>query len=364
MLQFFISALVIAILIAFSNAALWDGTSLNTTFLTNTWNQLWKDNMPVEIVRKHNGLLYKILGKKTKTPNGSFSFERMESVTGNKIEIQFLGKLDDIPTLALANEGDSATVTHADDYWGSVEFDFTHYNLTPGIKVSEWVQIQGKEVKGARFFKKRHRQIMLSLENTIGNGINSATAVSTYRTSIGTWRHAMSDGVSTGETTYATYGLNRADSANADIRGATTQTGVGAITVQKLQKSCLDIAANGGSLADFGICGADVYNYVWNAVTQYTHITQKGSMNEFEGMWVGFGNVDYLFDQRAAAGVLGHGTSEDWGFWKKDVDMFDKESMWVRDPSKKAMRVAPFDVYAQFLCSRPSGSQLLTGIDS
>ena len=58
MLQFFISALVIAILIAFSNAALWDGTSLNTTFLTNTWNQLWKDNMPVEIVRKHNGLLY------------------------------------------------------------------------------------------------------------------------------------------------------------------------------------------------------------------------------------------------------------------------------------------------------------------
>jgi len=346
--------------------ALWAGTSLNTNFLANTWNQLWSNDMPIEMVRKHNGLLYKILGKKTKTPEGGFKFERMEKVTGNKVEITFLGKLDDIDTIAngVSGEGASASITAADDYWGAVEFDFTHYNHKPGIPVSEWTKIAGKERKGAEFFKKRFRQITLSIEKKLGNGMNSTSAVSNYQTSLGTWRHAMSDGTSGSEATYATYGLDRSDAANADLRGATTQVGVRAITVQKLQKSILDIVVNGGPPPDFGICGTNVYSYIWNAVTQYTHITQKDSMNEFKGIWVGFGSVDYLLDQRAEEGTLGHGTSEDWGFWRKDVDLFDAKSLWIRDPGVKAMYVAPFDIFAQFLCKRPNGSQLLLGIES
>lgn len=341
--------------------ALWAGSNLNTTRLAKTWNQLWNNGAAINVVSDMNALLYMLRGKKTPNPGGGFDFERIERVTGNKIELTFMAKLDSVPTVADGSgELASSSATWAADYFGGSEFDWTHYNLKPAIPVSEWVKIAGNELKGEKFFKERFGQIVASIEETIGNGINSTTAVSNFNTSIGTWRHALSDGTTSGESGYDTYGVTRSDAGNVDFQGNVTAVG-GALTTRVMKRAQLEIISKGG-MPDLGLCGIDVYESWWNEVAQYSHVVNDSKMTEFKGEWVRFGSTVYALEQRAGDNIMGLLTTKNFKFWYREIDLFNEKTLWMRDPGLKAGYVAPFDIFAQLLCNSPRTGGILTGI--
>ena len=341
--------------------ALWDSTSLNTNYLAKLWNQLWVDGYSMDIVRKHNGLLYMVMGKKTQHANGSFSFQNTENVQGNKVEIQFLGQLDTMSTVANGSaEVAAATATYNNNNYGAVEFDVCHYFHKPAIPGSEWVKMRGNEVKGMNYFKEEFRRLSLGIENQLGTAINSSTAVSNYNTTVGCWPHLASDGTSSGESGYDAYGtLTR--SANTDFQSVVT-TGVGTLGLSHLSTNILNVAAKGHGSPDCGVAGVTVYNAIWNLVASYSHIINDSKMMDFAGQFVKFGSVNYILEQRAPTGVLGHLNSANWKLWLNRNEVFDKETFWKRDPGLKSAYSCPFDVFAQFLCNNTGNQGKLTGI--
>src|SRR5947199_5780584 len=173
-------------------AGLWTGTSLNNNVLAQVFNQLY-NTKAIEMVRKENGLLYAILGKSWRdaNPKTGVKFERMEKITGNSIEVKLLGVLDTISTVADGSaELATQTPTYTSNMFGSATFDLTHYAQTKGIPSSEYNRIQGKEAKTLKYVDDVFNQVMLSLEKTIGDGINSTATNIPDRTHLGSWVYA------------------------------------------------------------------------------------------------------------------------------------------------------------------------------
>jgi hypothetical protein len=342
--------------------ALWNGSSLNNNVLAQVFNQLF-NTKAIEIVRKENGLLYAILGKSWQDANSptGVSFERLERISGNQIEVKLLGALDTITTVADgAAELATSSPAFTNNMFGSVTFDLTHYAQTKGIPSSEYNRIQGKEAKTLKYVDDVFNQVMLSIENTIGNGINATASNGPSRTVLGNWPQAVSDGVSSGETAYAVYGLDRSDNANVDFRGS-VGVSTGDLTLGKIRSLKNTIRTKGGK-NQLGIAETSVFTKLQLLVEAYTEIESSQDWSQFGGEYVQYGKTRYILDQRAPTQQMAIIDPESWVFYQNMINFTD--AGFARAPHLVAGYVLPWECYCQLICLQPSRNGKLTGINS
>lgn len=344
--------------------ALWAGTSINTTALSQMFNQLW-DMKGIDMVRDQNAFLYGLMGKRWEDTMGvggvKVGFERRNKISGNKIEVRLLGKLDSISTVADGSSSLAApTITYASDYWGAAVFDLTHYADTPGIPSDEWKRIKGNEAKTRNFVADRFQQIVLSLENTIGNALHGVTGSGYTRTALGEWRHAVSDGVTSGESSYATYGtIDRSDSANADFRGVVSAS-VGNLTIPKIRTHLNNIATH-YRIPDFGMGDVTTITAVQGLIDPYTQIVKNDDWKDFPGEYVQLGRTKYFIDHRAPANVLPHFNGDTWA-WYESEDGLQVDGFQKAVGVAKAGYIMNYEYWCQAICVRPQANGIMTGL--
>lgn len=346
--------------------ALWANSAINTTATAMLFNQLW-DEKSIPMVRKKNGFVYLLLGKKEvgSTPGMPQGWNRMKKVSGLKVEVRLLGKLDTINKTAdgIATEGATVTPVNSGDYYGASTFALTHLTQTFGILHSELALIKGKEAKTANFLGEVFDRMMLSYENVLGTDLH-ATGASTdpTRTTLGSWNWAVSNGlVADSEDTYASYGgIDRSDSANADFRSVVTSS-TGDLTLKKIRTNRNLVIANGGT-PNCGIAGTTVYGKVQDLVEPYTHVTFDPKMSDFGSDYVGFSNIMFTMDQRAPTQTLGLLEPDSFAWYEQKDGNSNSGVTW--DPSRVSLSVVLFENWAQLICLCPSHNGKLTGITS
>lgn len=341
-------------------AGLWTGTALNNNVLAQVFNQLF-NTKAIEMVRKENGLLYAILGKSwhDANPNLGSQFERLEKISGNQIEVKLLGVLD---TINYVTDGSAELATATPQYtanmFGAATFDLAHLAQTKGIPSSEYNRIQGKEAKTLKYVDDVFNQVMLSLENRIGNDINGTNAPA--RNAIGGWPYAVSDGVSSGETGNAAYGVDRSDAGNVDYRGSVT-VNTGDLTLGKIRALKNTIRTKGGK-NQLGIAETSVFTKLQMLVEAYTEIESNEEWAQFGGEYVQYGKTRYVLDQRAPTQTLGIIDPESWVFYQNMINFTDQG--FIRAPHLVAGYVLPWECWCQLICVQPSRNGKLTGINT
>lgn len=348
-------------------AGLWTGSVINSTETATVFNQLY-NLTAIEQVRKKNGVLYAVLGKAEvgSTPMDGITFERRQKVTGKKIEVKLLGKLRTIGTVADgAAEYAAAALSNTQDYWGGMEFDLAHFKDVYPIMESEIDRFAGDELKTANFLDGEFRMLMLSLEKAWGSGSATAGGLNDTkapaRTTLGGWQWPVSDGVSSGESAYATYGtLDRSDVGNADAR-ATVTTSTGDLTLLKLQTLRNQIITQGG-MPNLGVAHTTPYTKIQGLVQNYTHTVFTEDWSRFGGDWVEFSSIRFILEQQCPSSVVGLLDPTSFCWYERDIP-FTKRGL-VYAETLVASYLLNWGCWCQLICTRPGSNGKLTGVTS
>lgn len=321
------------------------------------FNKLWSMNAVPTVVQK-NALLYAALGKPVRG-NPDTPFERFNWIDGDKIEERVLGSLDTIGTVANGSaELGAATITYNADMFGGMSWDFTHYYDVKGMTSTEYNRIRGSQAKTNSFIDDVMNQIMYSFENTLGTGIHAQVAGATD-TVVGNWQHPVSDGTSSGETGYDSYGgITRSTAGNEQFRG-NVSVATATLTLPKIRTAQNTVDGYGG-VASLGVAGTTVYGIIQQLVEAYTVITSDEAWTGFKGEWFQYGPTKYCHDQRTSSGVLGMLNPETFGMWMRKINF--TEQGFVKYPGVKAGYVMDWEAYVQFLCKRPNQNYKFTGV--
>lgn len=348
-------------------AGLWYGSNINSTETATVFNQLYSMTA-IEQVRKKNGVLYAVLGKAEvgATPLDGISFERRQKVSGNKVEVDILGKLKTIATVADGSaEYAAATLSNTQDYWGGMEFALAHFKDVHPLMESEVDRFQGDELKTASYLDRVFRMLMLSLEKAWGSGSATAGGINDTkapaRTTLGGWQWPVSDGVSSGESAYATYGtIDRSDAGNADAR-ATVTPGTGDLTLTKIQTLRNTIITQGG-MPSLGVAHTTPYTKIQGLVQNYTHTVFTEDWSRFGGDWVEFSGTRFILEQQAPTDVVGLLDPTSFVWYERDIP-FTKKGLVYAD-TLQATYLINWGAWAQMICLRPASNGKLTGVTS
>lgn len=346
--------------------ALWNGTSINSTATAMLFNQLYNLEA-INMISNRTGLLYLIRGK-SKTEKDDYGgvrakFDKIKKITGNKIEVKLLGKLVDWTSFTdITDEIATTTLANSADYWGAAEFNLGHFGYTHPIPDSEMDRIRGDEAKTRSFLGEVFKMLMASKEKYLATNLNATGAgVGGSRTVLGSWVHACSDGVTTGETDYATYGtISRTDSANADFRSYVVGS-VGDLQLDDIQGAINQVRVYNGS-PDLAPCGLTVYNKVQKLIQPYSQVDYDEKMAKFGAPHVRFAGVNFCLDGYTPSGIMGLLDSESWVWYEKETPF--TQSGVMLDPSRNATHIAKFNSWEQVICIRPKSNAKLTGITS
>ena len=347
-------------------AGIWTGSGINSNESANLINQL-HNTKAIAMVRRKNGFLYEMLGKPEvgKTP-GEVNWERTEKTSGRDVQFNLLGSLKTIATVAdgyAAGAGETSawggTVIPADTF-GGVTLPLVHYADAEYFPSSELDRYEGDELRTRDWIAQKIDYLMLSFENTFGNAINTTTAAVPTRTQICPWRHQISDGVSTGETGYVTYGLDRNDSGNADFRGLNSVTG-GDLTLQKIRTGKNTAATRGGNVR-VGLAETTLYGKIQTLVDSYSHQTFDETWSNFGGEWVKYAGIRFILESRMGTGLVGLLDPDAWKLWWRQKN-FTRAGI-VLDPSRKATHVLNWEVWCALFCFKPNSNYLLTQLTS
>ena len=346
--------------------AIWAGATVNTNELAAVFNQLANKKL-VPMVRRHSPLFTLLTGEadsgflfdgKT-NPYAAFKAQRMRKITGHNIEVRLRGAL--LSGLATVADGSAEYATATPDYgsakYGAAEFAITHYAHNVAFPSHEIDRFAGDEAKTMDWIDDEFEGLALGIAKEVETQIGGANATS--RTQLGGWQYAVSDGVSTGETSYATYGLiDRSDSGNADFRGNNDVTG-GTLTTAKIRAQRLLCNARGGQ-PNLGVAGRTVYDIVYALVEPYAHVTYDEKMAEFGSENVKYQGVTYLFDNYTSSGVLGLLDTSTFMFYMKDknfVKSYVQNAPWL-----VASDVLNYELWCQLVCMKPNSNAKLTSI--
>lgn len=340
--------------------AIWNGTALNTNELALLFNRI-AAKKAIPMVRKNHGLTYALLGKRENTsPDGMTRFQRLSTVTGNKIEVTLLGELDSPTTVADANQTDAATLTWNTDAWGGAEFALAHYAHTFTIPNSEYDRMRGNELKTANFIDDWLEKAMLSYQKVWGTAFHvTGSGGNPSRTVLGSVPYAIEgvDGTFGSSETYGT--IDRNDSGNADYRGQ-VQASVGTLTLDKIRTSMYATKAYNG-VPSVGVAGATVMNKIHQLVEAYTVVTYDKKWSEFGGSYVRYAEVDWLYDNDTPSGYAYLLTPESWQLYMKENVPFTESGIML-DPSKRATYVLPTQFWTQLVCLHPAQNAIMKGI--
>lgn len=346
-------------------AGLWTGTAINSNATAMVFNQLF-NKKALPMVRKKNGLLYKVLGKEEvfSNPSAPTGFQRLKKVTGKNVEVKLLGKLRNSGSgaqLQTVSDGSSEVASATADYdsalFGAAEFSLAHYAHKYAIPHSELDRFAGDEAKTASYIDDIFDMLVYTMEDVVGTAIN--TAQNCARTTIGGWPWAVSDGQSSGESSYASYGtIDRSDTGNNNF-DAYVLPNTGTLTLGAIRTVQDNVAANGGN-PSLGIAAVTVYGLVRQLVEQYTIVQYNADKTEFGGKYFSYDGIDFVLDQRAPSAVLGLLEPESWAFYMNEYN-FTKGGI-INDPSLVASYSINWGFWCQFIATAPSHNGKLTGV--
>lgn len=346
--------------------AIWAGSTINSNETANLINQFWNAKA-ITMIRRKNGLLYAALGKAEPGSEPlSVKFAREQKVSGINVQFNLLGALKSIATVAdgyAAGAGETSqwtgTVIPANTFGGAT-LPLVHYADAEYFPSSEIDRYQGNELRTRDWIQQKMEYLILSFEDTFGTALSTSTAAVPARTQVCPWRHQISDGVSSGETSYQTYGLDRNDSGNADFRGLVTVS-VGDLTLSKIQERINTALTRGGQI-DIGLANTTLYGKIQSLVRSYVHTNYSADWDKFAGQYVQFGAVKFILESRMAATDVGLLDSSTWVFWNRTKNL--TRSGIVLDPSRKASMVLNWEYWGALYCNKPNSNAVLAGVTS
>jgi hypothetical protein len=359
--------------------AIWNGSVINSNDTAFVFNKL-ANRKAVPMVRRKNGFLYAILGKEEvgSTP-GVTGFQRLKSITGNKVEVRLLGAVASPTTVADANQTDAVDYANAatngmlsNGAWGAAEFPITHYQWPFLITDSELQRYKGDELKTVAFMDEYFDRVMLSYEKVWGTQLSMANIADTTnmadssRTVLGSWVYAIAgsqnlSGASTDWANGGTYGtINRADSGNADFRG-NVYTNQGDLTLGKILTAKNACIINGGN-PTVGIAGTTLYTKIEGLVSSYTQVAYADDWNKFAGAHTMYSGIRFVLDNYCASTVVGLLDPTTWQFYSNMTD-FTTTGI-IPDPSRRATYVLQTSPWVQNVCLSPNKNAVIGGLTS
>src|SRR3990167_2008840 len=294
-------------------AGIWFGTDLNTTALSSNVNRWMELNFTPWVVQ-NMGFLYSMLGitgmgQAAANPNWSKIFSKDYESRGNALVVRGLGELDTISGLADANQTDAATITWNQDDIGGAVFQWSHYNHRVPIVDSQYKLIRGDTARTMGFMQDKLEALKWAWHTALANAVEGTD--NQLRATVGGWQWAVSDGVSTGETGYATYGtIDRSDSGNTFFRGNTTVLGRD-LELKDLDGLKADIVIDGGR-PKVGLAGKTPYNKIKGEQRGYAAANPINWTMYKGDTPVHYDGIDYCLATRGSDTVLGMFTPESW----------------------------------------------------
>lgn len=335
---------------------LWYNSLLNTNVASSVFNQLY-NYKALEMVRKENGLLYAVLGKTWRDANPKFpvSYERLNRITGNQIQVRLLGALP-APGYVTDGAAELQTVTnptYSSSYFGAVTADLAHIADVQGIPGNEMDRIAGKEAATKSFVAEVFNMLMLGLEKVIGDDMSGANGVNApARSSVGSWEWAVSDGTSTNESTYATYlTVDRSQSANADFQSYVDSTTTD-LSLSAIRNIKNNVKTKGGN-NKLAVANVTQFGQIQGLVEAQTIQNQiDPEWETFGGEYVAYGGTRFILEQRTPAGTLGIFSPDSWGFWMNEAGLIG-DGGFMKSPLAKDGYVLPYRAWVQFICTMP-----------
>lgn len=335
--------------------SLWTGTAVNTNELAMVFNQLY-NLRSIDVTRRLSGLLYYILGKKIpgKTPTSMTTFQKLKKITGRKVEVKILGAIP-TPTYSANAAADLAAYDLAANYdadaFGAMEFDLSKLIYKEPVPGWEYDRFRGDEKKTLNWMNEVMTKVERGYERLVNPELNNTSAPATNK--IGGWVYAVSDGVSTGETSYATYGtIDRSSAGNENFQSYVLNAG-GSMSLKKLRKARNKVKIKHGN-PRLGLIDEDGYTELESLLEAYTVIREDSQWFDFQGEWVRYGKVTYVLDADCPSQTIGLIDPDYFVFYMSDDPMFDASEVLVTDPTKTDAKLVPTKMYSQLLCTCPN----------
>jgi hypothetical protein len=343
--------------------AIFAGAAAGTNESAMLINQ-FVNTVAVPMIKRKNFFLFCVLGKSEpgQTPMQT-KFERETRYSGDNLRFVLQGRLKTIATVAdgyAAGAGETGTwvgTVIPSDTFGAVTFPMVHFADAEYFPKSEVDRFQGKEMQARAWVETKLRYLMDSFEDTVGTMLMTSTAAIQTRTQICPIRHQLSDGVSTGETSYVTYGLDRADSGNIDFRGLMT-VAAGDVSLNKLRLG-LNTALTRGGRPSLGLTETTLYTKIQRLAEQYVHTGFNAKWADFGADFVRHAGVEYGLEQRMATGVIHLVEPETFHVWN-NFKNFTAAGI-VPSPDRKASFVLNWDVWFSVLCKKPNSNYSFAG---
>ena len=344
------------------------GATINTTEEAIMFNRLVQRNA-ILAVRKNNGLFYVMAGKleRGQTPAGLPKFERLNMVSGLKLEQTLTFDLPTISGLPDANAMDAVTLSINANENGAAEWDYCNFSYDKAIPDYLYHRARGSEAKLDNFIAQQADICVKALEKKIGADLSAGTAPA--RTAFGGWHYAISDGTNVGgldESAYTSYGgITRTTTTNTDWIG-TIYKSTGVFTTTKFA-SLVDQCDENGGVIDTAVASRTVYGIARAAFLGSAIIENDADMAQFGGRHFTALNVRFILDKNVGTdansqGMLGLLDSSTWrlslderGF--KTTFLTPEEALWWKGSGQ--MRI---HTWGNCVCLDVNKNGKMTGI--
>lgn len=333
----------------------------NSTITNNrdawVFNQMYQDQADVLFGR--NSWLYNQFRGKPGQPNPTDKFILSNNVESRKLEVTVLGTARTMTVVADSAQYDTISLTPATGTTAMV-FDYAHVKDWLPIGEAEYDTIKGAGLKGAPLIDRYFQIAMESVERTVSTAMHATgSGVAPSATAIGSWVAAVSDGTSSGESNYTTYGLiDRSASGNSDFQGNVT-TSVGNLTLDKIGNAMTGVITKRGR-PKVGVAGQTVYNRLRGLVEGFTDAVIDGEVMDFSGAYVRYAGCLFGLDADCPAQTLGILDPATWVLKRLEIPL-TREGV-VHDPSRKATYVLHYGGWYSLICVAARKNWKLTGI--
>lgn len=326
-------------------------SGLNTIRTSMLFNRMIQTRT-VEVVRKNVATLYALMGKREiGAPPGISAYNKVQNITGNKVEIRLMGKAAAPAGLGIGIAAENAADAGVadDNIWANAEFTIAQYSHKQRIMRSELLRIKGSSAKTNNYVDEMMRHIDVGWQNVLGNAVVAA-AVAPSDTAVGSIGYAID-----AANTYG--GIDRSVADNIDYRGVVNATAEIA-TLSIIRSAALQAEISGGHIKHV-ILGTALYEKLRSDVEAYVQTEYDAEMSAFGGRWFKVEGMIFIHDHRMPAGTIYGLDPNSWVIYVGQSGLFTSMDM-IYDFSKKASYVLPTYADIQLICKAPSHNFKLT----
>lgn len=338
---------------------LFNGSAINSPETAFMFNQMaTTESLP--IWRRRCCGVAVLTGKPLEGDEHEGQFSNNERVDGRKVEVTINGTPRTLTGVADgAAERATANLVGVDGY-GAMEFDIAHLKDILPIEESKVARYDGADTKKlSSFYDEMFKLAMASVEDTLEQMLFATGAgKGPSRTVVGSLNHAISDGVSAGETDYASYGtIDRTDAANIDFRSYVAQ--VPTLSLDDIGLASAFVSTRKG-MTRAALAGMAVYQRVRALCEGMLDAEMDGDFIDFSGAKFRYAGITFMLGAYVTPQTL-FGLDPDGFHTAQSNQPMTREGI-VRDPSRVATYVMHYGPWFQFICKQINTQWKLTGI--